>query len=141
MPRAIKTHHQLLVLPAGLTLVLFASACFNVEAPQTYRCSAAEPACPPGLICSANLCVNKMAADAASDLAADSTSDAKSEGTTKDDAVIDAASAPDISKDVTPPPDLSTDTSPAPDAPMEASSPAPDSAPDVLTDTSTKVDS
>jgi hypothetical protein len=83
------------MLPAGLTFVLLTSACFNVEAPQTYRCSAAEPACPPGLICNSNLCVNKGAADAASDVAADST--------------------PDISKDVSPAPDTQMDASPPTD--------------------------
>ena len=128
MQRALKTPHHLLVLMAGSTFVLLTSACFNVEAPQIYRCSAAEPACPPGLICRANLCVNRGAADAASDLAADSTSDAKSEGTTKADAVIDTAPVADLSKDASPAPDLSTDMYPAPDLSTDMS-PAPDLVP------------
>ena len=95
----VAPNHRLLALASGLAFVLLCSGCFDVEAPQHYRCSVAEPACPPGLVCSSGLCVQRGAADAASDLTTD----------TKADAGIDAA--PDMTADGAPDALIDTSTS------------------------------
>lgn len=68
-----------------IVLLVLCSGCFDVNQPAVYRCNGKEPQCPPGLVCSAGLCVHRVTADAAI------------KPDTGTDAVVDAAAPIDAS--------------------------------------------